>query len=172
MWPGWQSSGQKEMAAALLPASGSLFRFPSPVPFRLPFAAPGWPRNLPGKHSAGHTFYNGLRRAWRLPGFCLSIPAPGAFFHARYIPFPDEQDGQTYSLAKWQKINDNFIEKIQHLKQGRRGMKKLFLSFWPQPFCFAPPVSSMAAWAPSGDVNVIVAYKAGSGTDTGARIRF
>ena len=28
----------------------------------------------------------------------------------------------------------------------------------------------MAAWAPSGDVNVIVAYKAGSGTDTGARI--
>ena len=27
-----------------------------------------------------------------------------------------------------------------------------------------------AAWQPTGDVNVIVAYKAGSGTDTGARL--
>lgn len=32
------------------------------------------------------------------------------------------------------------------------------------------PVWAIAGWAPSGDVNVIVAYKAGSGTDTGARI--
>ena len=32
------------------------------------------------------------------------------------------------------------------------------------------PAPAMAAWAPSGDVNVIVAYKAGSGTDTGARL--
>lgn len=32
------------------------------------------------------------------------------------------------------------------------------------------PFSALAAWTPTGDVNVIVAYKAGSGTDTGARI--
>lgn len=32
------------------------------------------------------------------------------------------------------------------------------------------PGIAQAAWAPTGDVNVIVAYKAGSGTDTGARI--
>lgn len=32
------------------------------------------------------------------------------------------------------------------------------------------PLSAMAAWSPTGDVNVIVAYKAGSGTDTGARL--
>lgn len=32
------------------------------------------------------------------------------------------------------------------------------------------PLSCLAAWAPTGDVNVIVAYKAGSGTDTGARL--
>lgn len=32
------------------------------------------------------------------------------------------------------------------------------------------PLQALAAWAPSGDVNVIVAYKAGSGTDTGARV--
>lgn len=32
------------------------------------------------------------------------------------------------------------------------------------------PLPAMAAWAPTGDVNVIVAYKAGSGTDTGARL--
>lgn len=32
------------------------------------------------------------------------------------------------------------------------------------------PFQAVAAWSPSGDVNVIVAYKAGSGTDTGARL--
>lgn len=32
------------------------------------------------------------------------------------------------------------------------------------------PLAAWAAWTPSGDVNVIVAYKAGSGTDTGARL--
>lgn len=32
------------------------------------------------------------------------------------------------------------------------------------------PAACFAAWAPNGDVNVIVAYKAGSGTDTGARL--
>lgn len=32
------------------------------------------------------------------------------------------------------------------------------------------PLSAQAAWSPSGDVKVIVAYKAGSGTDTGARV--
>lgn len=32
------------------------------------------------------------------------------------------------------------------------------------------PFSAQAAWSPTGDVNVIVAYKAGSGTDTGARL--
>lgn len=32
------------------------------------------------------------------------------------------------------------------------------------------PLAAEAAWSPTGDVNVIVAYKAGSGTDTGARI--
>ena len=32
------------------------------------------------------------------------------------------------------------------------------------------PCTSFAAWAPDGDINVIVAYKAGSGTDTGARV--
>ncbi len=34
----------------------------------------------------------------------------------------------------------------------------------------APTKASAAAWAPAGDVRVIVAYKAGSGTDTGARL--
>ena len=29
---------------------------------------------------------------------------------------------------------------------------------------------TVMAWEPTGDVNVIVAYKAGSGTDTGARL--
>ena len=33
----------------------------------------------------------------------------------------------------------------------------------------ALPMTVMA-WEPTGDVNVIVAYKAGSGTDTGARL--
>lgn len=32
------------------------------------------------------------------------------------------------------------------------------------------PFSAIAAWSPKGDVDVIVAYKAGSGTDTGARL--
>lgn len=45
-------------------------------------------------------------------------------------------------------------------------MKKLLL------LCLSllVPLSAQAAWSPSGDVNVIVAYKAGSGTDTGARL--
>lgn len=47
-------------------------------------------------------------------------------------------------------------------------MKKIFVLL--AAALLLAPVSSMAAWAPSGDVNVIVAYKAGSGTDTGARI--
>lgn len=33
-----------------------------------------------------------------------------------------------------------------------------------------PLSASAAGWQPSGDINVIVAYKAGSGTDTGARL--
>ena len=33
----------------------------------------------------------------------------------------------------------------------------------------AVPMAAFA-WTPTGDVNVIVAYKAGSGTDTGARL--
>ena len=33
-----------------------------------------------------------------------------------------------------------------------------------------PLAAQAAGWAPTGDVNVIVAYKAGSGTDTGARL--
>lgn len=32
------------------------------------------------------------------------------------------------------------------------------------------PMTTAMAWAPNGDINVIVAYKAGSGTDTGARL--
>ncbi|MBD5608058.1 MAG: tripartite tricarboxylate transporter substrate binding protein, partial [Desulfovibrio sp.] len=46
-------------------------------------------------------------------------------------------------------------------------MKKLFvlLAF----ALIAAPLSALA-WEPTGDVNVIVAYKAGSGTDTGARV--
>lgn len=36
-------------------------------------------------------------------------------------------------------------------------------------FVFSP-MAALAAWAPTGDVNVIVAYKAGSGTDNGARL--
>lgn len=46
-------------------------------------------------------------------------------------------------------------------------MKKLFLAVLVATF-LSPAVA--LAWAPSGDVNVIVAYKAGSGTDTGARL--
>lgn len=46
-------------------------------------------------------------------------------------------------------------------------MKKLLLIVLA--LCIAP-LSANAAWSPSGDVNVIVAYKAGSGTDTGARL--
>lgn len=34
----------------------------------------------------------------------------------------------------------------------------------------SPALATAAAWTPSGDVTVIVAYKAGSGTDTGARL--
>lgn len=47
-------------------------------------------------------------------------------------------------------------------------MKKL-LAFLALAMILAPFTAS-AAWSPSGDVNVIVAYKAGSGTDTGARL--
>lgn len=47
-------------------------------------------------------------------------------------------------------------------------MKKLLLLF-ALALIFSP-MAALAAWAPSGDVNVIVAYKAGSGTDTGARL--
>lgn len=47
-------------------------------------------------------------------------------------------------------------------------MKKFF-AFLIFSMVFAP-LTALAGWAPSGDVNVIVAYKAGSGTDTGARI--
>lgn len=47
-------------------------------------------------------------------------------------------------------------------------MKKLLIFLF---FALAiAPLSAMAAWTPSGDINVIVAYKAGSGTDTGARL--
>lgn len=46
-------------------------------------------------------------------------------------------------------------------------MKKLFLAAL-MAVLLAP--AAAFAWAPSGDVNVIVAYKAGSGTDTGARL--
>lgn len=37
-------------------------------------------------------------------------------------------------------------------------------------FAFLAAPLSALAWEPTGDVNVIVAYKAGSGTDTGARV--
>lgn len=47
-------------------------------------------------------------------------------------------------------------------------MKKLF-ALLTLAFALAP-LTANAAWAPKGDVNVIVAYKAGSGTDTGARL--
>lgn len=46
-------------------------------------------------------------------------------------------------------------------------MKKLL--FFALALLLLPP-AAYAAWSPSGDVNVIVAYKAGSGTDTGARL--
>lgn len=46
-------------------------------------------------------------------------------------------------------------------------MKKL-LVFLAAAILLPCPV--FAAWTPSGDVNVIVAYKAGSGTDNGARV--
>lgn len=45
-------------------------------------------------------------------------------------------------------------------------MKKSLLAL---AAAMALPLSAMA-WQPTGDVNVIVAYKAGSGTDTGARL--
>lgn len=47
-------------------------------------------------------------------------------------------------------------------------MKKL-LAFLTLAAIMAP-LSAQAEWKPSGDVKVIVAYKAGSGTDTGARV--
>ncbi len=45
-------------------------------------------------------------------------------------------------------------------------MKKALLAM---AVAFAVPMTAMA-WTPNGDVNIIVAYKAGSGTDTGARV--
>lgn len=48
-------------------------------------------------------------------------------------------------------------------------MKKLLL-FAAFAFALAPMLAQAASWAPKGDVNVIVAYKAGSGTDSGARL--
>lgn len=45
--------------------------------------------------------------------------------------------------------------------------KKLFALF--AAAAMAVPMAA-SAWAPASDVNVIVAYKAGSGTDTGARL--
>ena len=48
-------------------------------------------------------------------------------------------------------------------------MKKL-LALFVVALLAAVPSLAQAAWAPSGDVTVIVAYKAGSGTDTGARL--
>ena len=47
-------------------------------------------------------------------------------------------------------------------------MKKNLLSLVAAAAMALPLVA--AAWQPAGDVNVIVAYKAGSGTDTGARL--
>lgn len=47
-------------------------------------------------------------------------------------------------------------------------MKKSILSLAAAALMALPMVSN--AWAPDGDVTVIVAYKAGSGTDTGARL--
>lgn len=47
-------------------------------------------------------------------------------------------------------------------------MKRLLFGF-ALALVLSPAIAG-AAWAPSGDVNVIVAYKAGSGTDTGARL--
>lgn len=47
-------------------------------------------------------------------------------------------------------------------------MKKLLVML-ALAFVLAPAFS-WAAWSPNGDVTVIVAYKAGSGTDTGARL--
>lgn len=48
-------------------------------------------------------------------------------------------------------------------------MKKIFMLI-ALALVMAPVAAISAAWSPSGDVNVIVAYKAGSGTDTGARL--
>lgn len=47
-------------------------------------------------------------------------------------------------------------------------MRKFFVLFALS--LLAWPLAAQAAWSPSGDVNVIVAYKAGSGTDNGARV--
>lgn len=47
-------------------------------------------------------------------------------------------------------------------------MKKTLLSIAAAAVLAMPMLA--AAWQPAGDVNVIVAYKAGSGTDTGARL--
>lgn len=45
-------------------------------------------------------------------------------------------------------------------------MKKVLLAM---AVAMTVPMTAMA-WEPTGDINVIVAYKAGSGTDTGARL--
>ena len=47
-------------------------------------------------------------------------------------------------------------------------MKKI-LAFLAVALLAMPLAAS--AWTPDGDVTVIVAYKAGSGTDTGARLQ-
>lgn len=47
-------------------------------------------------------------------------------------------------------------------------MKKLFAAAIAAALLL--PYNALAEWAPKGDVNLIVAYKAGSGTDTGARL--
>lgn len=48
-------------------------------------------------------------------------------------------------------------------------MKKFLILLAFAVLC-APVCALAEGWTPSGDVNVIVAYKAGSGTDTGARL--
>ncbi len=56
-----------------------------------------------------------------------------------------------------------------HYSSRESAMKKL-LTLAALAIFASMPMAAHAAWAPSGDVDVIVAYKAGSGTDTGARL--
>lgn len=48
-------------------------------------------------------------------------------------------------------------------------MKRLLASIAMALVCL-PALAQSAEWKPNGDIKVIVAYKAGSGTDTGARV--